>query len=72
MSFGDTDGSGQSLDSDGNRVNVGKFDADGLNVNNYNDDNVNDNLGVSSSRQSSPSCKLPQIVGACAIGLSST
>jgi hypothetical protein len=53
LSFGDTDGSGQSLDSDGNRVNVGKFDANGLNVNNNYDDNVNDNLGVASSRQSS-------------------
>ena len=46
------DGSGQSLDSDGNRVNGGRFNADGLNLNNNWDDNVNDNIGVASSRQS--------------------
>lgn len=40
----------QLLDSDGNRVNVGNFDSNGLNVNNYRDDNRNDNIGVSSSR----------------------
>lgn len=45
-------GADKSLDSDGNRVNVGNFDADGLNVNNYWDDNRNSNLGVSASRQS--------------------
>jgi len=45
-------GAGKFLDSDGNRVNVGNFDADGLNVNNYWDDNRNSNLGVSASRQS--------------------
>lgn len=38
--------------SDGNRVNVGNFDAKGLNVNNWNDDNRNDNIGVSATRQS--------------------
>ena len=31
----------------GNRVNIGNFDSDGLNVNNYNDDNRNNNIGVS-------------------------
>ena len=41
-----------SLVSDGNRVNVGDFDAKGLNVNNYWDDNRNGNLGVSAVRQS--------------------
>ena len=38
------------MDSDGNRVNVGNFDSNGLNVNNYWDDNRNDNIGVSSAR----------------------
>jgi hypothetical protein len=41
------------IDSDGNRVYVGNFDADGLNVNNYWDNNRNDNIGVASARQSS-------------------
>jgi len=45
-------GTGKFLDSDGNRVNVGNFDDEGLNVNNYWDDNRNSNLGVSASRQS--------------------
>ena len=45
------DGSGQYVDSDGNRVNVGNFDADGFNVNNNWDDNRNDNLGLSASRK---------------------
>ena len=49
---GDTDGSGQYVDSDGNRVNVGDFDSGGLNVNNNWNDNRNDNLGVASARQS--------------------
>ena len=40
-----------SLDSDGNRVYVGNFDADGLRVNFYWDDNRNSNLGVSASRK---------------------
>jgi hypothetical protein len=31
---------------------VGNFDAKGLNVNNYWDDNQNDNIGVSAARQS--------------------
>jgi hypothetical protein len=43
----------QYLDSDGNRVYVGNFDANGLNVNNYWDNNRNDNIGVASARQSS-------------------
>ncbi len=47
-----TDGSGQSLDSDGNRVNVGNFDAKGLNVNNNWDGDRNDDLGLASARQS--------------------
>lgn len=46
------DGNEQYLDSDGNRVNVGNFDSKGLNVNNWNDDNRNDNIGVSVGRQS--------------------
>lgn len=41
-----------NIDSDGNHVNVGNFDAKGLNVNNNWDDNRNDNLGVASARQS--------------------
>lgn len=49
---GDTDGDEQQVDSDGNRVNVGNFDDNGLNVNNNWDDNRNDNIGVSSARQS--------------------
>lgn len=36
--------------ADGNLVNVGNFDANGANVNNWKPDNVNDNLGVSFSR----------------------
>ena len=51
-SFGDADGDGQYLDSDGNRVNVGNCDAKGVNVNNNWDDNRNDNLGVAASRKS--------------------
>ena len=45
-------GAGSYLDSDGNHVNVGNFDAKGLNVNNWNDNNRNSNIGVSSARQS--------------------
>lgn len=40
------------VDSNGNHVNVGNFDGDGLNVNNWNDDDPNSNVGVASSRQS--------------------
>jgi len=47
------DGSGQIIDSDGNHVNVGNFDAKGLNVNNNWDNKRNDNLGLASARQSS-------------------
>jgi hypothetical protein len=43
------------VDSDGNRVNVGNFDSDGLNVNNNRDDNRNDNIGAASARKS-PLC----------------
>lgn len=43
---------GNYLDSDGNRVNSGNFNADGLNVNNNWDDNRNDNIGVASARKS--------------------
>ena len=46
------DGNEQYLDSDGNRINVGDFDDKGLNVNNWNDDNRNDNIGLSATRQS--------------------
>lgn len=49
---GAKDGNGQYLDSDGNRVNLGNFNADGLNLNNNSDDNRNDNLAVASSLQS--------------------
>ena len=45
-------GADKYLDSDGNRVNVGNFDAKGLNVNNNWDNNRNDNLGLASARQS--------------------
>lgn len=47
------DGSGQRVDSNGNRVNVGNFDSNGLNINNNWDDNRNDNIGVASARKSS-------------------
>src|SRR3989344_7179733 len=46
------DGNRQHVDSDGNRVNVGNFDSDGLNVNNNWDENRNDNIGVASARKS--------------------
>jgi hypothetical protein len=52
LTSGAADESGQYLDSDGNHVNVGNFNAEGLNVNNNYDDNQNDNLGVSSARKS--------------------
>ena len=52
-------GADKYLDSDGNRVNVGNFDAKGLNVNNNWDDNRNDNLGLASARQSSPHLECP-------------
>ena len=45
-------GAGNYVDANGNRVNVGNFDAKGLNVNNNWDNNRNDNLGVASARQS--------------------
>ena len=54
-----TDGSEQSLDSDGNHVNVGNFDAKGLNVNNNWDNNRNNNLGLASARQASLSQRTP-------------
>ena len=40
--------------SDGNLVNVGNADADGANVNRWNPDNSNDNLGVAFSRSFGP------------------
>jgi len=49
---GGMDESMHNLDSDGNRVNLGNFNTDGLNVNNYWDSNCYDNLAVSSSRHS--------------------
>lgn len=52
-----------SVTSDDNRVNVGNFDENGLNVNNNWDDNYNDNLGVSASRQSSSILKHPRSEG---------
>lgn len=39
------------MSADGNRVIVGNFDEDGLNVNNYWNNNPNDYIGVSSSRE---------------------
>lgn len=40
------------VDSNGYRVNVGDFDLDGLNINNWNDDeNPNSDIGVASSRK---------------------
>ena len=51
-SFGDADGDGQYLDSNGNRVNVGNCDAKGVNVNNNWDDNPNGNIGLAASRKS--------------------
>jgi hypothetical protein len=39
---------------------VGNFDAKGLNVNNYWDDNRNGNLGVSAARQSASIQKAPE------------
>ena len=53
-------GTDKYLDSDGNRVNVGNFDAKGLNVNNYWDNNRNDNLGLASARQSSSHLERPR------------
>lgn len=49
---------GNIVDSDGNRVNLGNFDEDGLNVNNNWDDNRNSNIGLSSSRQSIPNLQV--------------
>ncbi len=43
-----TDWNKQILDSNGNRVNAGNFDANGLNLNNW-DDNRNNNIGLSAS-----------------------
>ena len=43
---------GKFRTSDGNRVNVGNFDSNGLNVNNNWDDNRNDNIGLSAARKS--------------------
>ncbi len=44
------DGERQITDSDGNHINVGNFDSDGLNVNNNWDDNRNSNIGVAAAR----------------------
>ncbi len=41
---------GGNFSSNGNRVYVGNFDQDGLNVDNNWDDNRNDNLGLAASR----------------------
>ena len=63
-------GADKYLDSDGNRVNVGNFNASGLNVNNNWDDNRNDNLGLASARQSSSCCEaLPPTAGALVTAL---
>ena len=59
---GDADGSGQYVDSHGNRVNVGNFDANGLNVNNNWDDNRHGSIGVASARKSPPlSDRMPRL-----------
>ena len=65
------DGDGQFLDSDGNRVNVGNCDANGINVNNNWDDNRNDNVGLSASRKSKPLLQesRPALVGRLSIPL---
>ena len=44
-------GTGNLVTSDGNRVNAGNCDANGVNVNNNRDDNRNDNIGVGASRK---------------------
>ena len=45
--FRTIDGIKLTLNADGNRLNLGNFDENGLNCDNYNwDDNRNDNLGV--------------------------
>ena len=51
--------------ADGNRVYVGNFDSEGLNVNNYWDDNRNSNLGVASARQSHFYSKMPLCEAFC-------
>lgn len=40
--------------SDGKLVNVGNFDSNGANLNDWNPDNSNDNIGVSFSRSLRP------------------
>ncbi len=54
-------------DSDGNLVNAGNFDSDGVNVNRWNPDNANDNLGVLLSRSvDNRKCKhTPYYTGVC-------
>lgn len=51
-----TDGKTQKIrrNSDGKLVNVGNFDADGANLNSWNPDNSNGNIGVSFSRSLCP------------------
>jgi hypothetical protein len=49
----DLGGGGQFIDaSDGNRVNVGNGDANGLNLNRWDDDDPNGYIGLGASRQS--------------------
>lgn len=43
-----------ALDSDGYRVDVGRFDGDGLVVNRYHDDSRDDSIGVSGARKLEP------------------
>lgn len=52
------------MDSNGNRVNVGNFDSEGLNVDNNWDDNRNGNLGVSSARHFNLSIRNVPLSGA--------
>lgn len=50
--------------SDGNLVNVGNFVAKGAKVNRWNSKNVNENLGVVSSRSVGDVTIAPTIIGA--------
>ena len=40
------------MDSNGDHVNLGNFDKNGLNVNNWYDNNRNSNIGLASARNS--------------------
>ncbi len=55
--------------SDGNLVNVGNFDRDGVNVNNDQPDNSNGNLGVVLSRNFLPASSKGLLTGDLSITL---